>query len=146
MKLIELIWILGIFLGIFAIFEIAPFDIAVNAVILSLAILSLVWIHIARTSLSRGSSLRRFASYVFYCMIFMFLFSAASLFSLIFTLPRFLGQVLLAIAYMLLIVSSYKLMRIGTEFGFSVQSRDIQRIIKLKKLNDAGKKRTNRTS
>lgn len=132
MKFVELLWFFAILLGISAIFSIAPFEIALNAIMNSLAILALIWIHIARKSLSPASSLRRFAFYIFLCLIFMFLFSAWNLITQIFPAKGYWGYLWLGTAYLFLIVSSYKLMKIGVEFGFSSQASDIKRLLKKK--------------
>jgi hypothetical protein len=129
----EFVWIIAISLGIITIFAIVPFEIAVNAIIISLAILALVWIHIARTSLSAGSSLRRFSTYIFICLIFMFFFSVWNLLENIIFPESYIGDVWLALAFLFLIVSSYKLMKIGVEFGFSAQARGIKKLLKKKK-------------
>ncbi len=130
MNLAEFIWTIAVLLGIIAIFGIAPFKIALDAIILSLALLALVWIHIARKSLSKGSSLRKFASYIFLCLVFMFLYSVWSMAEQIAVSEFYLKYLWFGVAYLFLIVACYKLMKIGKEFGFSVEARNIKKLLK----------------
>lgn len=132
MGIAEIIWTIAVLLGIIAIFSIAPFNIALNAIITSLAILALVWIHIARKSLSKGSSLRKFAYYIFLCLIFMFLYSIWGMAEQILNSEFYLKYLWFALGYLFLIVSCYKLMKIGTEFGFSIEAGSIKKLLKKK--------------
>ena len=132
MRFLEFIWAAVVVLGVFTIFKILPFDTAVNAVVISLALLALVWIHIARRSLSKGSSLRKFASYLFYCMAFLFLFPLWELMPVA-GLSDLVSQALLGLAYIFLVIASYRLMKIGTEFGFSNQAKSIRELIRKRK-------------
>ncbi|MFH1249227.1 MAG: hypothetical protein V1660_03675 [archaeon] len=139
MKIAEIVWVITIAIGIGSIFGISSlfpksqFEIGINSIITSLAILALVWIHIARISLSPASNLRHLAVYIFLCLIFMFLFSSWNLITTIFDFKDYWGYIFIAFAFMFLIMASYKLMRIGTEFGFSAQAKGITKLIKAEK-------------
>lgn len=128
--IVELIWLAAIFGGVVALFNILPLRTAINALILSLAILALIWIYIAIDSLSKGSNLRNFSYYLFYCMIFLLIFSVLGFLASMVEIKYVYRDLSLALAYIFLIISAYKLMKIGTEFGFTRQVRDMNEVLK----------------
>jgi hypothetical protein len=138
MRLAEILWILGIVLSMIALFYIVPTAIALGALVLSTAIFALVWIHIARKNLSKGSSLADFASYLFACMSFFLISYLVQLTADIFELSEvlwlnYISYFSLVIAFLLLTLTSYKLMRIGREFGFAVEIKKIKSLVKKNK-------------
>ncbi len=132
MKFAEILWILAIILGIVAIFSIVPIEIALNAFVISTAIFALIWVHIAKKNLSKGSNLAVFAFYLFLSIMFFLLSSISQLIIQIF--PSFIltwfSYIFLTIAYLLLVVSAYKLMKIGKEFGFAPETEKMKKYLK----------------
>ena len=136
MKFAEILWILAILLCVVALFKIVSAQIALNALVVSIAIFSLMWIGIARKHLSRKSSLAAFASVLFFSIIFFMLASVLTLLIEIFAFSTWITLVsyaISAVAYLLLVISAYKLMRIGKEFGFVIETAKIKKILRDKK-------------
>ena len=131
-KFAEILWSIGIILSLTAIFTIVPVVIALNALAISTAIFALIWVGIAKKSLSKGSSLAKFASYLFLAIVFLLISSIFQLVIQIIISSKLtqISYILLAIAYLLLVVSAYKLMRIGKEFGFAPEAKKIRKLIK----------------
>ena len=125
----EFIWVVAIALSITAIFKSFAFELALDAVIMSLAILALVWIHIARSSLSKGSILRKYASSIFICLIFMFLSSTWELGAFLFDFKPYFTKYFLAAAFIFLVISCHLLLEIGQQFGFSAKAKGIKEIL-----------------
>jgi len=141
MKIAEILWMLAILLSVMALFKIVPAETALNALVISIAIFALIWIGIAKKNLSRKSSLAGFASVLFLSMLFFLLSSILNLLPWIFVFPTWLivvSYATSAIAYLLLVVSAYHLMRIGKEFGFVVETKKIKKLIRDRK--KAGKR------
>lgn len=136
MKFVEIIWILAIILSIAAIFSIVPIEIALNALVISIAIFALIWVNIARKNLSRGSSLSKFSSFLFFSITF---FLLSSIFQLTIKIVSvsiliWLSYIFLATAYLLLVISAYRLMLIGKEFGFVPETAKIRKLLENKEL------------
>ena len=134
MMFAEIVWIIAIFLALVAIFSIVPIEIALNAFVISTAIFSLIWVNITRKNLSKGSSLAGFALYLFSSIVFFLLSSIFQLIIKIFLFPILIwfSYISLAVAYLLLVVSAYKLMQIGKEFGFAPETEKIKKLLKNK--------------
>lgn len=148
MKFIEIIWIIGIILSVIALFIIVSAEIALNALVISTAIFALIWTFIAKKNLSRGSSLRLFAVYLSYSLIFFLLSSIVQIIikvllinSITLLSLTWISYISLAIAYLLLVMSAYRLMRIGKEFGFVVETKKIKKILMDKRKAERSKEK-----
>ncbi len=138
-----IIWTLGIVLSIFAIFKIIPhFEISVGFLTISFGILAIIWTSIAVKNLSPGSSLRSYTLCFLISLIFILLFSVMHTLEMAF---RWEGSVVIikyifiTIAYLTFVYASYRIWKIGREFGFRDESFKIRKRIEIK--NNHNKKR-----
>jgi len=132
-----ILWFAAIIASLIAIFRItANVEIAVGFITISFGILAIIWTSIAIKSLSPGSSLRSYTKTFLFCLIFVILFSIWHALGRVFVwegLIIFPEYVFIAIAYLIFAAASYKIWRIGKEFGFREQAARIKRVIIEKK-------------
>lgn len=130
--------LIAITFGLFTIIKIVEnAEIAVGIISLTFGILALIWTSKARSSLSKGSSLRQYTNYFFICLISILLFSVWHMIDKIFlweetigTFMAYPGYLLITISYLLFVAASYKILSLGKEFGFEVQAKEIKKAIK----------------
>ena len=99
---------------------------------------SLLLISRARNRLSDGS-IRRYMDNFAICLTFIVIFSvwqtARSIFGIsidIEGLATYLEYIFIVLAYVAFIVASFRVLKIGEEFGFKEDGRKIEQLIKLK--------------
>lgn len=137
--LAAILWIIAILLSIFAIFKIVQnIEIAVGFITISFGILAIIWTFIARQNLSEGSSLRDYTTRFLFCLVFILMFSIWHTLGLIFLWKGpviFMKYIFITAAYLIFAAASYEIWRIGKEFGFKEEAKQIRKIIQEKKNN-----------
>lgn len=132
-----LIWVIAIALGILAVFKIAQnIEVSIGFITISFGILAVIWTFIARQNLSKGSALRDYTTSFLLCLIFILLFSIWHTFEVMLLLEGWIVMpeyLFITIAYLIFAFASYKIWKIGKEFGFKDEVKEIDRIIKEKK-------------
>lgn len=128
--------IIAIIFGIFTIINLVKDpEIIVSLISLSFGILAIIWTFIAMTSLSKGSSLRNYVTLFLIALVFILLFSIWHALSKIFRWEKlwlYPEYVLISLAYITFVVSSYKVYKLSKEFGFKEKSNEIKNILKKK--------------
>ncbi|MDI6737432.1 MAG: hypothetical protein QME12_02840 [Nanoarchaeota archaeon] len=133
--------LIAIIVGIVAVIQlVGNAELILSTLSLTFGIMALIWIIKARGRLSKGSSLRSLATNFMSTLIFILCFSfwgiAVNMLSLkdiygdIISFPQYM---LLSLAYIAFVGAAYKMMKMGEEFGFNVESKKIERLIKNKK-------------
>jgi len=133
--------IIAIFLGTVAVIKfISDPGLVVSVLSLTFGITSLIWVLKARKSLSKGSSLRGFATNFLFTVIFILCFSFWDIIVKMASLGEIYGDIILfpqylfiSLAYIAFVGAAYKIRNIGEEFGFSEQSKEIKKKIGKKK-------------
>mgnify|MGYP000235847767 CR=1 FL=1 len=129
----QLIGLIAIFVGLGALFRYVQ-DIELISVLISLTfgIWAIIWTLNARSVLSEGSSMKRYATSFFFCLLFLLIFSiwdaAINIFQLKGVLVH-LRYVIMIFVYTTFVFASYKVYSIGKEFGFSAQSAKIKKVM-----------------
>lgn len=138
------LWIAAIIASLFAIFRIVPnLEIAVGFITISFGILAIIWTSIAMSNLSKGSSLRSYTTSFLLCLVFLMMFSIWHTFGIIFSweglalMPKYF---FITVAYLIFSYASYKIWAIGKEFGFKEEAKEIDKVIREKKLKKGSSK------
>ena len=136
--LLGLIAVIG---GLIAVFRVVvDTEIAIGFVTISFGILAVIWTFMAVTSLSIGSSLRRHLTNFLFCLIFILLFSVWHNISKLFgwreTINEFMlypSYLFITLAFLTFVLTSYQTLKMGKEFGFEKQAKEIKKVIEKKK-------------
>ncbi len=142
-KLRLIVSLAAIVIGLIAIIGVG---IAINNIELSIAFISLTfgltairWTYQAMVSFSKGSSLKAYATYFFFLLISILVFSIWDMLIRIFNLELYFGPIvlypsyaLITVSYIIIIIAAYKMLSLGREFGFEEQASEIKKIIKKK--------------
>lgn len=140
-KLGTFIGFIAIVLGLLAIFRIVvDTEVAVGFVTISFGILAIIWTSMAVASLSKASSLRKLTINFLFCLIFILLFSIWHTMSKLFMWRETVNEVMLypgylflTLAFLIFVITSYQILKIGKEFGFQKQSNKIKKAMEKKK-------------
>lgn len=115
-------------------------ELLVNALSLTFGVTAIIWVFKARRSLSKGSSLRELTTHFLLVLVFVLCFSFWSLAVKMLSLEALYGNLTVAIeylfislAYITIVGTAYRIRKLGHEFGFSVQSKEIAQLIKKNK-------------
>lgn len=129
-----LLGIFAIIVGLIAIVRIVGnIELIVAALSFSFGIMAIIWVNRARTSLSEGSLLKEYATYYLASLSFILAATLWGIFEDLFfwnNIPRY---ILIAVAYLIFVMTAYKMWKIGKEFGFKEKVDVIKRRIKSKK-------------
>lgn len=100
---------------------------------LTFGILAIIWTSLALSSLSKGSSLKTYTRFFLLALIFIVLFS----------IWQTLGEILkwqelvvypqymfITIAYLIFVIASYNILKLGKEFGFKEKAQEINKSLK----------------
>lgn len=132
---------IAILVGIIALIKlVGDAELIVNALSLTFGIMAIIWVVKARKSLSKGSSLRSLTTNFLFTLIFILCFSFWSLAVNMLSLVEIHGAIILfpqylfiTLAYITFVGTAFRLKKLGQEFGFSIQAKDIVKRIKKKK-------------
>ncbi|MDP2907226.1 MAG: hypothetical protein Q8O03_04765 [Nanoarchaeota archaeon] len=115
-------------------------ELIVNALSLTFGVTAIIWVFKARKSLSKGSSLRSLTTNFLFILIFILCFSFWSLVVKMLGLEQAYGEVVVLVEYMFIsfayitiVGTAYKIRKLGHEFGFTTQSKEIEELINNKK-------------
>ncbi|MBL7100563.1 MAG: hypothetical protein ISS23_01270 [Nanoarchaeota archaeon] len=133
--------LITIIIGIIAVIKlIADAELIVSALSLTFGVTALIWVFKARRSLSKGSSLKELTTHFLLIVIFVLCFSFWNVLIKMLALKDiygdtiiFLQYLFISFAYIAFVGAAYKIRKIGQEFGFSPQAKNIKKIIKEKK-------------
>src|SRR3989338_2964379 len=107
---------------------------------LTFGVMAVIWTVKARKNLSLGSSLRSFTTIFLYCLIFIITFSVWQSLANIFAWKEVIDvramyptYAFISLAYIFFVLAAYKILMLGKEFGFQVESTNIKKLIKKKK-------------
>ena len=136
-----LLAILAIAAGLIAIFRIvADTEVAIGFVTLSFGVLAIIWTSMARTSLSKGSMLRKHTTNFLFCLIFILLFSIWHTLSKLLNwretvneIMMYPGYIFLILAFMVFVITAYQVLSLGKEFGFEKEAKKIEKAMEKKK-------------
>ena len=131
----------AILFGLYALIRIIDHkELTVGAFTLTFGIMAIIWTTRAIKALSPGSSLRTYAGYFLASLIFIVLFSVYHSLNTFFKWQQTIGDfmvlpefMLITITYMIFMIASYNIYKLGKEFGFQAQAKGIEKIIKKKK-------------
>ncbi|MBU2638013.1 MAG: hypothetical protein KJ955_03505 [Nanoarchaeota archaeon] len=133
-------YIVAIVFGMIAVIKIAgQAEIVLGALTLSFGITAVIWVIKARKSLSRGSSLRSLTTHFLFTLLFMLAFTVWNLISKIMMInagsnvPSAPPYLFISLVYITFVGIAYKIKKLGEEFGFSSQSKEIEKLMKKKK-------------
>lgn len=132
--------VVAILTGLVAIIKlVGNAGLAVGVVSLTFGVMAIIWTFKARSSLSRGSELRRYTTHFMVCLIAILLFSVWD------TLLGFFGKISLerfflypkfifiTIAYFVFLKTAYEILYLSKSFGFEGRAAEISQIIKRRK-------------
>lgn len=106
---------------------------------ITFGVMALIWTWRARKKMSPSSSIRRYISYFFACLVFVLLFSILSTLEQLFfwqqtrSLMVYPKYFLISLAYIMFVLSAYKILIIAKEFGFEIEAKEIARVLKKRK-------------
>ena len=125
-----------IFIGIFTIFKLVnDLEIAIGLFSLSFGVLGIIWTTMAVRSLSKGSSLRTYAISFLFCLVTILLFSIWNLLIKLFewqSIMIYPAYFFITMSYIIFVFTSYKINKLGKEFGFQLQGSKIKKFLKKK--------------
>lgn len=132
--------ITAILMGLFAIIKlVGVVELAVGVISLTFGVMAIIWTFKARSSLSKGSELRRYTTYFMLSLVAILMFSVWD------TLLGFFGKITLekfflypkflfiTVAYFVFLKAAYEILYISKSFGFESKAAEINQIIKSKK-------------
>lgn len=133
--------LLAIIIGVVAVVKlIADAELIVNALSLTFGVTAMIWVFKARNSLSKGSSLRTLTTHFLFTLIFVLCFSFWSLADKMLSLNLVYGETVvfieylfISLAYIAFVGTAYRIRKLGHEFGFGFQSKEIKQLIEKKK-------------
>lgn len=133
--------LIAIIIGIVAVVKlVVDVETLISALSLTFGVAAFMWIIKARRSLSEGSSLKNLTIHFLFTVIFVLCFSFWGIAVKMLALKDVYGDIIvfpqylfISFAYITFIGAAYKIRKIGKEFGFSVQAKEIEKIIKEKK-------------
>ena len=132
--------LIAIIVGIVAVIQlIGNAELILSALSLTFGIMAIIWIVKARIRLSRGSSIRKLATNFLVTVILIICFSIWGIVVNMLGLEAIYGDIInfpqylfISFSYIAFVGTAYKLMKMGEEFGFNVQSKKIEQLIKNK--------------
>ncbi|MEK6863872.1 MAG: hypothetical protein AABX27_01150 [Nanoarchaeota archaeon] len=132
--------LIAIIVGIVAVIQlIGNAELILSALSLTFGIMAIIWIVKARIRLSRGSSIRKLATNFLVTVILILCFSIWGIVVNMLGLEAIYGDIInfpqylfISFSYIAFVGTAYKLMKMGEEFGFNVQSKKIEQLIKNK--------------
>tara|TARA_Y100000310_G_scaffold144893_3_gene144234 strand:+ start:47584 stop:48228 length:645 start_codon:yes stop_codon:yes gene_type:complete len=132
----QLISVIAILVGLGALFKyVQDIELISALVSLTFGVWAIIWTLNARSVLSPGSSMRKYATSFFFCLLFVLIFSiwdaAINLLGLKGMLV-YVRYIIMIFVYTTFVLASYKVYTIGKEFGFSAQSEKIKKVMKKK--------------
>ena len=95
---------------------------------LTFGVMAMIWVLNAHSVLSKGSSLRSYTTSFFFCLLFIVLFSIYdTLISVLDIQPPYIyiKHILITVSYIIFVNTSYRMYKIGKEFGFSSVGKEI---------------------
>ncbi|MFH1065385.1 MAG: hypothetical protein V1734_02660 [Nanoarchaeota archaeon] len=133
--------LIAIIIGIVAVIQlIGNAELILSALSLTFGIMAIIWIVKARKKLSRGSSIKSLATNFLVTVIFILCFSIWGIVVNMLGLEAVYGDIInfpqylfISFSYIAFVGTAYKLMKMGEEFGFNIQSKKIEQMIKNKK-------------
>ena len=132
--------VIAILSGIFAIVRIVKVpELIIGLLSLTFGIMAIIWVLRARAALSPKSSLRSYTSHFLLTLIFILLYSIWNTLGKLLlweqTRPYMVypEYLFITLTYIVFLFSAYKILYLGKEFGFQVESAEIAKIIKEKK-------------
>ena len=133
----NLISTFAIFAGLYVLLKFVK-DIELISALISLTfgVWAIIWTLNARNVLSKGSSIRSYTGYFFFCLLFVLLFSiwdATVNFFKIEGLIVYIKYIIIILIYTSFVFASYKIYKIGTEFGFVEESKKIKKVMSKQK-------------
>lgn len=96
---------------------------------LSFGVLAIIWVIMAYSSLSPGSSLREYSAYFLACLIFILISSVWSSLVKILNIKgawHYLDYLFITLAYMVFVVAAHKMYHLGKQFGFQKEANRIK--------------------
>ena len=109
----------------------------ISAIIaITFGVWAIIWTLNARSVLSSGSSMRKYANSFFLCLIFMLLFSVWDISENLLKFEMdmaFVKYILLIVVYSTFVFASYRIYKLGREFGFAGERIKMKKILKKKK-------------
>lgn len=123
--------LIAIIVGIVAVIQlIGNAELILSALSLTFGIMAIIWIVKARIRLSRGSSIRKLATNFLVTVILILCFSIWGIVVNMLGLEAIYGDIInfpqylfISFSYIAFVGTAYKLMKMGEEFGFNVQSK-----------------------
>jgi len=138
MKLLKNIFVvIAIIAGLYAIFALSPStEIGFGFFALSFGLLAILWTVNAYRDLSPNSSLRNYTAMFLVSLVFILLHSIWSTLIILFNFKGFLNYInylFISAAYVAFVFAAYNILKIGKEFGFREQAKEIKKALKPKK-------------
>ena len=130
--------LIAVLFGVFSlIIFVGIVDLVVGLLSLTFGIVAIIYAIRAKLSLSRGTELRDYASYYLSALISIVIFSIWDTLIFIFKWTGFLvypKYFFLTFSYLVFVFTSYKIMRLGKQFGFKeqVKKMDFKKDVKKK--------------
>lgn len=151
-KIAAIVAVIAIIIGLTAIIKLVSaisIELTVGLISLSFGLTAAMWTLRARKRLSPGSSLRKYTTNFFICLIFLLIFSIWTTTGKIVDLRARFGigvayfeYIFMTAAYLTFVVAAYQIMYMGREFGFEEEAKAIKKAITEKKnVNKKRKKR-----
>lgn len=134
--------LIAIIAGLYAMFKLLPLYLISDFLSLTFGVLAIIWTTKALLSLSRNSSLRSYTGYFLMALAFIVSTSVVITVGKLMILPEWtytLRAVLLSLAYLAFVTASYKILKIGEEFGFGESAKAIKKALE-EKMNNHKKK------
>ena len=117
--------LISILFGIFALFIFLPaLELIVGFLSLTFGIVAIIYALRAKLSLSKGTELKQYASYYLSALISIVFFSIWDTLIFLFGWSGFLAfpkYFFLTFSYLVFVFTSYKIMKLGKQFGFKEQ-------------------------
>ncbi len=127
----------AVFAGLYVIIRyVSDFILFSGIISFTFGVWALIWTLTARNSLSEGSSMRNYATTFFISLVFIILLSILDMVIYLLNLSQiyiFARYILLILTYTTFVYASYKMLKLGKEFGFSDESARIKKTMRRNK-------------
>lgn len=150
-KIAVLVSVIAIVIGLTAIIKlvaIVSIELTVGVVSLSFGLTAAMWTLRARKHLSPGSSLRKYTTNFFLCLLFLLIVSIWITIGKVVDLKAKFGlgvtyieYLFITAAYFTFVIAAYQILYLGREFGFEEEAKEIKKVILEKKEKNNKKKK-----
>lgn|SRR3989344_6617350 len=135
--------LIGLFLGlislaigiILVIWFLLDLELIISFLTLMFGLVAVFWTIKAKNAFSKGSSIKVYATNLFVALICLLVYSIWRIITIFMPDPRlaYFEYFFIAVTYLVFVTASYRMLRLGKEFGFGEEAKRIKKVMGKKK-------------